>query len=512
MHLASLTELYLNDNNLHHMNRNAFSSMNSLEIINLQNNQLTLQDEFQIESMEIEAISPFNHLISLKKLNLRNNSITVIFPDWTTSLLELKLLDLSYNKIKMISTENLQFLSTKLDVILTNNEIFEVDLKELESTALSQNEMIEEVHVNVFMDNNPIDCNCAILHFNKFLRNELTDETRKIMKITPGNLKCVKPVSLAGRLVIEVQPKELLCLLDSSQSLMKRCPNKCSCKVRPDDKTLLVDCSNANLTEVPDLPHSVLQQFVSTELNIASNYIKELPIITSQSYSNVKIILAQNNNISKIGLENIPKDLRILDLSNNHLDKMNLSVFEMFNHTRELYELKLGGNPWKCDCENVDILSFVLAKFKIIPDLKDVKCLNGETISKMSAGDFCSEDSLQVIVIGSISSIVILALIFIVLTLAYKQEIKVWLFAHNMCLWFITEEVLDKDKRFDAFISYSHKDESFVTDHLLPELENGSHPYKLCLHNRDWLVGEFIPAQVISYSHFFCNIFFDEFF
>lgn len=501
-----LTELYLNDNNLHHISMNAFSSLTSLEIIDLQNNHLTLKYEFKIESIEIETISPFNSLISLKKLNLRNNSIRDIFPDWTTSLLELRLLDLSYNKIKMISTENLQFLSTKLDVILTNNEIFEVDLKELESTALSQNEINEEINLNIFIDNNPINCNCALLHFNKYLRNELAAETKKIMKIIPGNLKCVKPTNLAGKLLIEVQPNELLCSLDSPHSFKKSCPSKCSCDVRPDDKTLLVDCSNANLTEVPDLPNSILHQFLSTELNISNNHIRDLPIISQKSYSNVKVILAQNNNISKIGIENVPDNLTILDLSDNNLDEINLSVLEKFNKTRELHRLNLSGNPWKCDCENVDLFSYALANFKIIQDFNEVKCSNGKAIFELSAGDFCSEESLRIAVISVSTTIVIVILIGLILALQYKQEIKVWLFAHNMCLWFVTEEVLDKDKKFDAFISYSHKDEGFVTDHLLPELENGKNPYKLCLHNRDWLVGEFIPTQVILFNNFFKSI------
>lgn len=453
-------------------------------------------DDFKIQSLDIiDIISPFNSLLALERLNLRNNSITTIFPDWTTSLNALKHLDLSYNKITMLSSEHFQFLSSTLNVNLTHNEIFEVDLKELETIAISQNQLSDMVDLRFYIDFNPIYCNCVILHFNKFLRNELAPETRKMIKIIPGNLKCVGPDNLNGKRVKDVNPKELLCPFDSPQSSEKRCPNKCTCMVRPDDRTLMVDCSNADLTEVPDLPNSILHQFLCTEFNISFNQIKELPIVSSNSYINVREIYAQNNTIKKISIENIPEQLRIIDLSNNKLKEMNSTVFEKLNKTRGLSELRLSGNPWKCNCETLDLYSFVLAKFNIIKDFNSVRCSTGEAIYKLSAGDFCPAEPLLVVVI-CVCTIVIGILIGLIAAVYYQTEIKVWLFAHNVCLWFVTEEELDKDKKYDAFISYSHKDEEFVTEQLVPQLENGSHPFKLCLHIRDWIVGEWIPTQV----------------
>ncbi|OQR71922.1 slit3 protein-like, partial [Tropilaelaps mercedesae] len=43
----------------------------------------------------------------------------------------------------------------------------------------------------------------------------------------------------------------------------------------------------------------------------------------------------------------------------------------------------------------------------------------------------------------------------------------------------------EEEKLFDAFVSYSKKDEAFVAQILAPELECGSPPYRLCLHYRD---------------------------
>lgn len=60
----------------------------------------------------------------------------------------------------------------------------------------------------------------------------------------------------------------------------------------------------------------------------------------------------------------------------------------------------------------------------------------------------------------------------------------------------MNERELDKDKTYDAFISFCHKDEEFVIEKLLPGLETEPDCYKICIHFRDWNPGEWIPAQI----------------
>lgn len=56
-----------------------------------------------------------------------------------------------------------------------------------------------------------------------------------------------------------------------------------------------------------------------------------------------------------------------------------------------------------------------------------------------------------------------------------------------------------RPKIYDAFISFSHLDEDFVTQKLVPELEQGGdEPFKLCIHLRNFVPGEYITDQIIK--------------
>ena len=60
---------------------------------------------------------------------------------------------------------------------------------------------------------------------------------------------------------------------------------------------------------------------------------------------------------------------------------------------------------------------------------------------------------------------------------------------------------MDKDKPYDAFLSYSHMDAEFVEKVLLQGLEspeNADQKYKCLIHTRDWNIGQMIPDQIIQ--------------
>ena len=76
--------------------------------------------------------------------------------------------------------------------------------------------------------------------------------------------------------------------------------------------------------------------------------------------------------------------------------------------------------------------------------------------------------------------------IFIAYVLRYY--ISLFLFIHfgwRFCYSYTKDETL-----YDTFISYSSKDSDWLIDQLMNPLENLNPPYNLCLHERDFLIGE----------------------
>lgn len=175
-------------------------------------------------------------------------------------------------------------------------------------------------------------------------------------------------------------------------------------------------------------------------------------------------------------------------------------MLEFLKQSTNLTRLTLHENPWECDCEAKDFLKFIQTKLVTMRDLFKVTCPGKNiSMSEMTINDICPLPTAMIIGISvAISFTGLLIGIFGLFYYKYQRQIKVWLFAHQWCLWFVTEEELDKEKLYDAFVSYSHKDHDFVVNELVSKLENGPTPFKLCLHYRDWLAGEWIPANIAS--------------
>ena len=112
--------------------------------------------------------------------------------------------------------------------------------------------------------------------------------------------------------------------------------------------------------------------------------------------------------------------------------------------------------------------------------------------------DFCDTSMSPVLIVIVIMIVIVLMMVCIVLIFysCHRETIKIWIYSKSWARIFFTEDLMDKDKPYDAFLSYSHMDAEFVEKVLLQGLEspeNANQKYKCLIHTRDWNIGQMIP-------------------
>ncbi|KAH8266607.1 hypothetical protein KR018_002939 [Drosophila ironensis] len=273
-----------------------------------------------------------------------------------------------------------------------------------------------------------------------------------------------------------------------------QCDKSCICWVQRDTGSLIIDCRGTNIQQLPKLPRTTL---VQTVLKVGNNSLNQLPGLDEcPGYGNVSGLLLSDNELTTLGAgEQLPTTLNHLDVRRNRISTFSEEFVEFLQQPNNSMTLSLSGNPIVCDCDALSLLFFVRSNPQRVVDISDFTCPGQKKLfQQMEAFELCP--SYVLLISCVVGGLVIVACLITVFYLMFQQELKIWLYNNNLCLWWVSEEELDKDKTYDAFISYSHKDEELISK-LLPKLESGPHPFRICLHDRDWLVGDCIPEQIV---------------
>ncbi|KFM81810.1 Protein toll, partial [Stegodyphus mimosarum] len=109
-------------------------------------------------------------------------------------------------------------------------------------------------------------------------------------------------------------------------------------------------------------------------------------------------------------------------------------------------------------------------------------CSNYSSITYFQA--VFQTDYMPLIII--IPTLLLVLLLSLTLVCVYRKELRLWLYTkYGIRLFERNRFPPEAEKLFDAFVSYSKKDENFVAQCLVPELECGAPSYRLCLRYRD---------------------------
>ncbi|GBP97663.1 Protein toll [Eumeta japonica] len=451
--LNAIEELSAVHNRLEHIAPDAFQGAGATQLrrLRLAHNQLTLTEG------SIEAASPLRALMGLQRLELAHNHLEFIYDDWRFGMLQLSFLDLSHNRFTSLTDLDVNFLTRKIDIDLRHNNISKFNFSP--ANIYSSEGADDPSDVTVWLDDNPLRCDCNI--YAAMLR---ASSSNSRLRFIWGQARCAAPSMMQGFFLANLTIDSFICELET-------CPvAKCMCYARPTHRVLEVQC-----TGVDDLPHL------------------DPAVIGRQWRLEHTELLLNGSSINRLGPQDPAPDVTVLDLSNNQLSRLDAAdVRRLLSPHRKLW---LAGNPIKCDCENEPLLMSLREHRHQVQDYELLRCSDdGEFIQDLPAGGVCLGSTIPIA-----AALALLAALMAALVLLYRRfesEVKVWLYARGLCLPCFTEEELDRDKRYDAFVSFSHLDESFVVGELVPTLETGPNPLRLCVHVRDWPAGEWIPAQI----------------
>lgn len=272
-------------------------------------------------------------------------------------------------------------------------------------------------------------------------------------------------------------------------------------------------------------------------LHLDQNRIGEIYGYEFEGLVGLREIMLQHNRISHINNMTFAdlRQLRVLKLDHNRI-----SDYSVWYLPTTLIEVSLASNPWSCDCEFSEKLrEWMIRAGDVVKDLNYVRCVYNTTdldfynenmyednpelgfFVRQENGTVCAgaanidnsingnltatktiikrqaiQDYLPLLVVTLAVFAVIVAVTL--LLFIFRQEVRVWCHSKFGVRLFHKSADFDRDDRdklFDAFVSYSSKDEAWVAEVLAPALEPN---YKLCLNYRDFPVGAFLPDTIVQ--------------
>ncbi|XP_029359427.1 toll-like receptor 18 isoform X2 [Echeneis naucrates] len=239
-------------------------------------------------------------------------------------------------------------------------------------------------------------------------------------------------------------------------------------------------------------------------LDLSDCNLDQLDMVYFEQAADLQELLLSGNKIKFIPSKWESPSLQSLALDGN---SFGLISKESFQHMPQLSRLRAGNNPYHCTCELHAFVQDTISQEQV--NLTDwpwnYRCYHPEAfldtaISKYFPARVACDIRLVIIISVATTAAVILILMLICYifdlpwyTKATYQIIRAKYRAHK-------ERAAGEPGTFTyhAFISYSHSDADWVRDQLLPCLEKNKNPYRLCIHERDFMPGRWIIDNIIE--------------
>ncbi|XP_043235392.1 toll-like receptor 7 [Amphibalanus amphitrite] len=525
-HIREVGQLFMAMKTLHHLDlsRNQITYFDlgmiprTLRYLDLGFNNLpTLNNTFNVENIiELEVLNLTNNAINelaagvvparLERLILSHNNISKIASDVFNNRTGLKLVDLSWNKLRALNDFPFKNRSLKLG-------------------------------------GNPLMCDCTMEWLltgstNIIDRHQITCEVADSRWRGPRSLAAMSRSMFLCQYETHCFALCFCCEFDACDCEMA-CPEGCSCFNDHLWSVNRVDCSHQNHSQIPQpMPmdatdvfldgnaiaslgnHVLIGRKFMQRLYLNNSDIDAVDNKTFNGLTGLQELHLQHNRIhTLVGYEfEDLSSLRLLYLHHNQIAWLNASVFqplqqlqELTLHHNQLTELDhwpflsnqalslltLSENPWSCGCSHLRQLGdWLRAAADRVPDATAVTCydpvvsavgpplLEGpqEDCRRLPTAVLSQRRdvyvSLSLFAVLSASALLLLA----ACVFLFRRQIRYLLFTElNVRLG---EADDGEGSMFDVFVSHGSKDTQLASQ-LVAELETGHPPYRCCVLHRD---------------------------
>ena len=161
----------------------------------------------------------------------------------------------------------------------------------------------------------------------------------------------------------------------------------------------------------------------------------------------------------RVETEQLPAGLVELSLRDNLLPALPpATLLHLAGHiNRTGLTVRLGGNPFSCSCSALPLLVFLRQHAQHVPDHPDVtvRCPHRtRRLLEMTDDEICPNILLPIL----LSSIITILVVSTICILWFcRSSISVYIFSTSWGKRMFSQDVLDQNKTFDVFLSYSHE-------------------------------------------------------
>ncbi|XP_045577231.1 toll-like receptor 13 [Salmo salar] len=145
---------------------------------------------------------------------------------------------------------------------------------------------------------------------------------------------------------------------------------------------------------------------------------------------------------------------------------------------------------WAKGYRQVEVLMLTLYSHPVMYALEDLICLSDNGLDTPNFFNYTEANCTKVELGFVLFAVTVLGVLFFMLVVL----------VHNITLGWLSEAMRSNTRgryHYDAFVSYSGKDERWVVKELLPNLEQRGPPFlRLCLHSRDLQLGKDIVENI----------------